>query len=92
MGGTHGLSEVNSRLVEALVKSVCACGDYFVDVLIADHGQAAVDGRDGTIELKRGVYPGVILRIGRYEKAINTRVQGRRIARFCEEKHDIVIE
>ncbi|HRJ79752.1 MAG TPA: FapA family protein [Planctomycetota bacterium] len=45
----------------------------------------------GCIELERGLYPGVVLRIGRYEKTVDKRYAGRRRIYFDEERGDIVI-
>jgi uncharacterized protein (DUF342 family) len=47
--------------------------------------------RDGVIVVRDGLQPGVVLRIGRYEKSVMQYYPGRRVVHFDEDKYEIVI-
>jgi uncharacterized protein len=47
--------------------------------------------RDGVIIIRGGIQPGVILRIGRYEKVVMQEYPGRRVVVFDEDKYEIAI-
>lgn len=47
--------------------------------------------RDGTIEVRNGIHPGVILRIGKYERQVKQHFPGRRKVYFDAEKYEIAI-